>query len=377
MASRPRKGRSGTVVIAAGGTGGHLFPAQALAEELARRGYAVHLMTDHRVRDYGAKFPAEQIYDIPSATLGLGQPWKLPLGSVKLVRGYNIARTILLYVKPVAIVGFGGYPSFPPVLAGVRLRVPTVIHEQNAVLGRANRAMSRFATAIASSFPTTANLNPALTPKVVMTGNPVRSAGAGGGGRRLTRSRPPTGRSDCSSSAAAREPNSSPTSCPIPWRRCRPRCAGGSRSPCNAARTMSSGYARPLIASPSSHEVKAFFSDLPKRIAEAQLVLCRSGASTIAELGTIGRPAILVPLPHAIDNDQLRNAQMFTGNGAGWLLQQQEIVPADLAAIITRLRYQDADLAAAAVAALLAGVPDAAERLADLVAGLARPMVDD
>ena len=284
MASRPRKGRSGTVVIAAGGTGGHLFPAQALAEELARRGYAVHLMTDHRVRDYGAKFPAEQIYDIPSATLALGQPWKLPLGSVNLVRGYNIARTILLYVKPVAIVGFGGYPSFPPVLAGVRLRVPTVIHEQNAVLGRANRAMSRFATAIASSFPTTANLNPALASKVVMTGNPVRTQ--------------------------VREVAGMPYEKPAADRPFRLLVFGGSQGAKFFADIMPDTVAEMPAAMRRrlkitlqcraedvervrkafdrlavSHEVKAFFSDLPKRIGEAQLVLCRSGASTIAELG--------------------------------------------------------------------------------------------
>ena len=278
-------------------------------------------------------------------------------------------------MKPVAIVGFGGYPSFPPVLAGVRLRVPTVIHEQNAVLGRANRAMSRFATAIASSFPTTANLNPALASKVVMTGNPVR--------------------------AQVREVAGKPYEKPAADRPFRLLVFGGSQGakffadimPDTVAEMPAAVRRRLKITLQCrtedvervrkafdrlgvSHEVKAFFSDLPKRIAEAQLVLCRSGASTIAELGTIGRPAILVPLPHAIDNDQLRNAQTFTRNGAGWLLPQPEIVPADLAAIITRLRYQDADLAAAAAAALLAGVPDAAERLADLVAGLARPMVD-
>jgi UDP-N-acetylglucosamine--N-acetylmuramyl-(pentapeptide) pyrophosphoryl-undecaprenol N-acetylglucosamine transferase len=376
MASRPRKGRSGAVVIAAGGTGGHLFPAQALAEELARRDYAVHLMTDNRVRDYGAKFPAEQIYDIPSATLGPRQPWKLPLGLFRLARGYSIARTILLYVRPVAIVGFGGYPSFPPVLAGVRLKVPTVIHEQNAVLGRANRALSRFATAIASSFPTTVNLNPALKPKVVLTGNPVRYQ--------------------------VREVAGEPYDKPAADRPFRLLVFGGSQGakffadimPDTVAEMPAAVRRRLKITQQCraedvervrkafdrlgvGHEVKPFFSDLPKRMADAHLVLCRSGASTIAELGTIGRPAILVPLPHAIDNDQLRNAQTFTRSGAGWLLQQSEIVPADLAAVITRLRYQDSDLVAAATAALLAGMPDAAERLADLVAGLARPMEED
>jgi UDP-N-acetylglucosamine--N-acetylmuramyl-(pentapeptide) pyrophosphoryl-undecaprenol N-acetylglucosamine transferase len=376
MASRPRKGSSGAVVIAAGGTGGHLFPAQALAEELARRGYAVHLMTDKRVRDYGAKFPAQQIYDIPSATVGLRQPWKLPLGLFKLARGYSIARTVLLYVQPVAIVGFGGYPSFPPVLAGARLKVPTIIHEQNAIMGRANRALARFATAIACSFPASINLNPALKHKVALTGNPVRSQV-----RELAAAayeKPAADRSfrllvfggsqgakffaDIMPDTVAEMPAAVRRRLKI-TQQCRSEDVERVR---NALDRLNVG-----------HEVKAFFSDLPKRMAEAHLVLCRSGASTIAELGAVGRPAILVPLPHAIDNDQLRNAQSFTRNGAGWLMPQSEIVPADLAAVITRLRYQESDLVAAASAALSTGIPDAAEKLADLVAGLARPMEDD
>ncbi len=376
MAAKSRKGGNGAVVIAAGGTGGHLFPAQALAEELARRDYSVHLMTDHRVRDYGAKFPADQIYDIPSATLGLRQPWKLPVRLFKLWRGYNLSRTILLYVKPVAIVGFGGYPSFPSMLAGMRLNVPSVIHEQNAVLGRANRALSKFATVIASSFASVANLNPAFSSKVMVTGNPVRNL--------------------------VREVAGEPYERPAADRQFRLLVFGGSQGakffadimPDTVAEMPAAMRRRLRITQQCraedverlratferlnvEHEVKPFFADLPKHIADAHLVLCRSGASTIAELSTIGRPAILVPLPHAIDNDQLRNAQKFSGSGAGWLLPQSEITPAELAALITRLRYQDSDLVAAATAALLAGVPDAAERLADLVASLARPMKDD
>ncbi len=376
MAAKSRKGGSGAVVIAAGGTGGHLFPAQALAEELARRDYSVHLMTDERVRDYGAKFPADQIYDIPSATLGLRQPWKLPLRLFKLWRGYNLARTILLYVKPVAIVGFGGYPSFPPMLAGMRLNVPSVIHEQNAVLGRANRALSRFATAIASSFTSVANLSPALRSKVMVTGNPVRNLVREVAGEPYER---PTadrqfrllvfGGSQGAKFFADIMPDTI-AEMPAAMRR---RLKITQQCRAEDAERLRTNFERLGVG----HEVKPFFADLPKRIADAHLVLCRSGASTVAELSAIGRPAILVPLPHAIDNDQLRNAQKFSGSGAGWLLPQSEISPAELAAVITRLRYQDSDLVAAATAALLAGVPDAAERLADLVASLARPMADD
>jgi UDP-N-acetylglucosamine--N-acetylmuramyl-(pentapeptide) pyrophosphoryl-undecaprenol N-acetylglucosamine transferase len=376
MAARARRKAKGAVVIAAGGTGGHLFPAQALAEELLKRDYAVHLMADRRVREFGAKFPADQIYDIPSATLALRQPWSLPIGSFKLARGYSIARTILLYVRPVAIVGFGGYPSFPPVLAGARLKVPTVIHEQNAVLGRANRALARLATAIATSFPTTLNLPPALKPKVTVTGNPVRNQVREAAGQPYDQpaANQPFrllvfGGSQGAKFFADIMPDTV-AEMPTAVRR---RLKITQQCRAEDIERVRKGFERLNV----DHEVRAFFPDLPRRIADAQLVVCRSGASTIAELGTLGRPAILVPLPHAIDNDQLRNAQSFARNGAGWLLNQSEIVPADLAAVITRLRYQEGDLNAAASAALLAGVPDAAERLAELVAGVARPMEED
>ncbi|MBC8036487.1 MAG: glycosyltransferase, partial [Rhizobiales bacterium] len=131
-----------TIVLAAGGTGGHLFPAQALAEELARRGYGIHLMTDERVNDYGKSFPAAAIHVVPSATLSLRQVVQLPSRFLRLYRGYRQARAILRALKPLAVVGFGGYPSFPPILAAARLGIPTCVHDQNAVMGRANRMLA-------------------------------------------------------------------------------------------------------------------------------------------------------------------------------------------------------------------------------------------
>ena len=149
---------SGVIVLAAGGTGGHLFPAQALAEELRRRGYVIHLMTDERVRDYGKFFPAAQIHIVPSATLALDKPWLLPGRLLRLFRGYRRARAILKEVRPRAVVGFGGYPSFPPIIAAWLLGIVSCVHDQNAVMGRANRFLSRFVEAVASSFPKLAKL---------------------------------------------------------------------------------------------------------------------------------------------------------------------------------------------------------------------------
>ena len=137
------------VVLAAGGTGGHLFPAQALAETLVRRGYRVHLMTDERVRDYGKSFPAEKTHVVHSASPSL----KRPLGLLKLFQGYRAAKAILKIEKPVAVVGFGGYPSFPPIYAAAALGIACAVHEQNSVLGRANKMLSSRVNVVAASFP--------------------------------------------------------------------------------------------------------------------------------------------------------------------------------------------------------------------------------
>jgi UDP-N-acetylglucosamine--N-acetylmuramyl-(pentapeptide) pyrophosphoryl-undecaprenol N-acetylglucosamine transferase len=358
------------VVLAAGGTGGHLFPAQALAEELQRRGYEIHLLTDSRVRDYGSKFPATRVYDVPSATVTLRQPWRLPGRAWRLWRGYRVSKTILLQLKPRVVVGFGGYPSFPPAAAAARLNLPSIIHEQNAVMGRANRAVAARATIIASSFSSIANLSPRLRSKIELTGNPVRSEvlkfagsaydkptaekifrilvfGGSQGARFFSEIIPLTARELAG-----------------PIRRklkiiqqCRPEDIDQVK-----AKYQELGI---------EHDVKAFFTDLPKHMAEAHLVICRSGASTVAELAVIGRPAILVPLPHAVDNDQLRNAESFTSAGGGWLLPQAELTAEALAAVLTHLRYHEGELMNAAGAALEQGRPDAAARLADAVERLA------
>lgn len=369
MAAKKREGKQ-TIVLAAGGTGGHLFPAQALAEELQRRGYEIHLITDARVRDYGSDFPAARVYDVPSATITWRRPWALPRRAWRLWRGYGLSKTILLQAKPSVVVGFGGYPSFPPIAAAARLRLPIIIQEQNAVMGRANRALASRAAVIASSFPTIASLPPALRAKVQLTGNPVRSQVL----------------------KLAKSPYDKPTAEKI----FRILVFGGSQGarffseimPLAAAELAGAMRRKLKITQQCrpedidqvkaryeelgiEHEVAAFFTDLPKRMAGAHLVICRSGASTIAELTVIGRPAILVPLPHAVDNDQLRNAESFTSAGGGWLLPQAELTAETLAATLTHLRYHEGDLMNAAKAAAEQGRPDAARRLADVVEGLA------
>lgn len=358
------------VVLAAGGTGGHLFPAQALAEALVRRGYAIHLMTDERVRDYGRSFPALETHLVPAATISPSKPLLLPAQLLRLYKGYRAARGVLEKLKPIALAGFGGYPSFPPVIAASRLGIPCCIHDQNAVMGRANRVLSRYADAVASSFPSLGRLPEASKSKLRYTGNPVRGI-------------------VLDKEAAPYEPSAADAPFNL-------LVFGGSQGARffaefvpEAIKLLPRAVLRNLKivqqcrpediervkaaygALDVTFELASFFADMPQRFADAQLIICRSGASTIAELGVIGRPAIMVPLPHALDNDQLHNAEFFAGRGGGWVRPQADLNAQEFAAFLTRLRYQDDELAGAARAALAQGMPDAAERLADLVEDLA------
>ncbi|VAW00534.1 UDP-N-acetylglucosamine--N-acetylmuramyl-(pentapeptide) pyrophosphoryl-undecaprenol N-acetylglucosamine transferase [hydrothermal vent metagenome] len=356
----------GLIVLAAGGTGGHLFPAQALGEELVRRGYVVHLMSDERVRDYGSKFPAADTHVIQSSTILIRKPWTWPGSLMRLWSGYKKARAVFDTVKPLAVIGFGGYPSLPPLIAAWRAEIPSLVHEQNAVMGRANRLVARKVNKIASSFPKIVNLDASLNDKVVMTGNPVRDLVLKSTGGEYEAPSPRGtfrilvfGGSQGAQFFSQMMPKVFGELSGVITKKlsivqqCRPEDIDGVRAQ----------YEKLGL----KFELQAFFSDMPKRIANAHLVIGRSGASTIAELGVIGRPAILVPLPHALDNDQLRNAESFAGAGAGWVMMQDDIEASALAAFLTRLRYQEDELNNAARAALLQGHPDAAQKLADLV----------
>lgn len=354
------------ILVCAGGTGGHLFPAEALSVALAQRGCLVDLVTDERAEKYGRAFPARAIHIVESATIGSKSPLALAKTAFTLGRGYLHARKIIRVLKPSAVIGFGGYPTLPPMFAATQLGVPTVIHDQNAVMGRANRQLSGRVTAIATSFPGVLDGDPALARKASFTGNPVRPM--------------------------VIEAAASPYDAPVaggPFRLC---VFGGSQG----ARVMSeivppalekvdaalrarlhliqqaraedraaveAAYARLGVAA----EVAPFFVDLPARLASAHLVIARSGASTVAELSVIGRPSILVPLPHALDQDQLMNAATLAAAGAATVVKQADFTPDWLAGELTRLLVDPTPLAAAAAAARAQGHADAADRLADLV----------
>lgn len=358
--------RRRTIVLAAGGTGGHLFPAQALAEILGERDFAIHLMTDRRGRDYGERFPAIRIFDIPSATVSPRRPLKVPGQLLKLARGYLKAHRALAAIRPAAVMGFGGYPSIPPLVAARRLGLPIFLHEQNAVMGRANRMVAAHASLIATAFPKVAKVPDAAADKTVFTGNPVREAvhdaaetpyeppSADDGFRLLVfgGSQGAAVLADTVPAALAGLPAATRRALKV-TQQCRPDDVDKVRA----------AYAQAGIEA----EVAHFYSDLARRIAGTHLVIARAGASTIAELGVIGRPAILVPLPHALDDDQLMNARAFTNSGGGWLVEQAGLTADRLAELVMHLCYDEERLANAAAAAKGFGTPDAALRLADAV----------
>jgi len=359
----------GVIVLAAGGTGGHLFPAQALAEELVRRGYDIHLMTDERVRDYGKSFPATATHIVPSATLALGKPLQLAAGLLRLFSGYRRALSVLKTLKPMAVVGFGGYPSLPPLLAANRLRIPTCIHDQNAVMGRANRMLARLATKIASSFPHVRGVPRDAQKKVIFTGNPVRDIAL----QEKAANYPELladGPFNLLIFGGSQGASFFSEFIPKVLKEFSSEMLTGLKIVQQVRPEDTDGFGEDFDLL-DNFELGVFFPDLPHRIAESHLVICRSGASTVAELGVIGRPAIMVPLPHALDNDQLRNAESFASAGAGWICRQAELKPKEFAAFLTRLRYDGKELKRAAAAAIGHGMPDAAARLADLTEELA------
>ena len=360
-------------VLAAGGTGGHLFPAEALARELVRQGGQVHLATDRRADAFAEKVPGVSVCQVRAGRFG-GGPLHVAYGVAEMALGIVQARRLLRRLAPDVVVGFGGYASVPTMLAATQLGIPTMIHEQNAVLGRANRLLAWRVGRIATGFAETSGLRAVDRSRTIHTGNPVR---------------PPI--------LAVAEIAYAP---PEPGRPIELLILGGSQGarifsdivpPALAAlppelRSMLrvSQQARPedrdrvvaeLEAAGIAAEVETFFTDVPARLARAHLVICRSGASTVAELAAAGRPALLVPYPHAMDDHQAANARAFSEAGAGWTIAQSSLTAALLAERLGELLGDGARLSHAAAQARRFGRDDAAERLAALVIALA-PLVD-
>jgi UDP-N-acetylglucosamine--N-acetylmuramyl-(pentapeptide) pyrophosphoryl-undecaprenol N-acetylglucosamine transferase len=368
MSTAASTGAAPAFVLAAGGTGGHLFPAQALAEQLARRGAAVHLATDRRADAFAAAVPGVTTARIWSGRIG-GDPVQIAQGLAQMAIGIVQARRMLRRLDPEAVIGFGGYPSIPTVLAATQLGFPTVIHEQNAVLGRANRLLARRVKRIATGFAEIAGMRDTLRHRLVCTGNPVRPAILEFAGAEY---RPPlpgepielliTGGSqgarifaDVVPMALAALPADLRTALRVS-QQARPE---------DCERVTAEFHEAGITA-----DVQSFFTDMPQRLARAHLVICRAGASTVSELTCVGRPALLIPYPHATDDHQTANARLFAAAGAGWVIPQSAFsAPMLTNQLIARLA-DSARLTFAAAQARSLARDDAAERLANVVLGL-------
>ena len=352
-------------VLAAGGTGGHLIPAFALATELERRGHHVALITDER----GANIPGKPDF-LPAHVLPAGRFGKNPLhwiGGIRAVlEGRSMALRLFETFQPSAVVGFGGYPALPAMLASTSAEIPTVVHEQNAVLGRVNRLMAGKVQAIATSYPDVARLKEKHRIKVDLVGNPVRA-------EVLTlrdEDFPPftedgilrvlvTGGSQGASVLSEVVPDGLAMLQPALRQRlqvtqqCRPEDLDRVRE----------RYRNHDIPA----ELGTYFEDMETRLADAHLFIGRAGASTIAELTAVGRPAILVPLPIATDDHQAANTREVVKAGGARMIRQDRFTPKELAKQIQAMAQNPGSLSNAAHAAWNCGRPDAAKKLADLV----------
>jgi UDP-N-acetylglucosamine--N-acetylmuramyl-(pentapeptide) pyrophosphoryl-undecaprenol N-acetylglucosamine transferase len=355
------------IMLAAGGTGGHLFPAEALGVELIRRGYRVRLATDSRALRYSGLFLKDMIDVVPSETLRSRTPWSLAYTGIMLAAGTAVALNLMRRLKPAAVVGFGGYPTLPPLLAARAFGIPGIIHDAIAVLGRANRFLSRHVSAIATSLPGVLDRDPALAGKTTTVGTPMRPAILAAAAVKFVSPEPTgplrllvVGGSQGARVMADIVPSAVERLEPALWN----RLVLTQQVREEDMARVRAVYDRLKI----NAELAPFFNDLPARLASSQLVVSRSGAGTVAELAAIGRPSILVPLPGSIDQDQFANAGVLAQVNGALRIAQGDFTPDRLAAEISALAAEPARLTAMAAGARTVGRLDAAERLADLVA---------
>lgn len=354
---------AGTVLLAAGGTGGHLFPAAALADVLSARGHAVHLVTDPRGAAFKDSFPARNVFTVSSDTVRGRSPVSLSRTAFRLSGGFLASRKILRETSPDVTVGFGGYPTLPPLLASRVRGIPIVLHEQNAVMGRANRALARLAHSVAFGFPPKPGTTRHAPDRIHVTGNPVRPAVIEASATPYDDEEPHRLLVFGGSQGARVFSDVVPAAVAELQGDLRARLNVTQQARPEDEERVRGAYAKIGVQA----EVAPFFADMPARIAGASLVIGRAGASTVSELATIGRPSLLVPLPHALDNDQGENARLLEASGGARVVDQAHFTASNLARDLQDMLSDPDGRTAMAQAAAKAGAHHAAERLADLV----------
>jgi UDP-N-acetylglucosamine--N-acetylmuramyl-(pentapeptide) pyrophosphoryl-undecaprenol N-acetylglucosamine transferase len=353
-------------VLAAGGTGGHLFPAQALAEALIARGWSIVLASDERVAGLAQDFPAERRIGLSSATYKSGNPLSMASAGLAVLRGAAQARAVYREIGPNVVVGFGGYPSAPALVGAIFDRRPTVIHEQNAVMGRANRFLASHVTQVACAFPTLLKAPPKVAAAAIVVGNPVRPPiraladlpydppGAEGPIRILITGGSQGARllSELVPEAIAALPED-----------LRQRLMVQQQTRPESMETARRIYRNAMVDA----EIAPFFRDMAGRLAAAHLVIGRSGAGSVCEFAVAGKPAILVPLAVALDDDQGQNAKVLADAGGAEVARESQLTVQSLSGALEKLLANPQRLSRMAAASRSVAIPDAAERLADVV----------
>ncbi|RYD56957.1 MAG: undecaprenyldiphospho-muramoylpentapeptide beta-N-acetylglucosaminyltransferase [Sphingomonadales bacterium] len=358
-------------VLAAGGTGGHMVPAAALAAELIGRGHHVALISDDRGVRFPGLFEDIETHVLPAGRLSGGVLGYIRAGA-KIVAGRSMARRLYKELRPSAVIGFGGYPALPSLLAAFRNGIPTVIHEQNAVLGRVNRFVAGKVDAIATSYEDVERMKPGWRAKTHLVGNPVREAVLD------LRNRPypmleedgifrvlVTGGSQGASILSQVVPDGLAL-LPVHFRR---RLQVTHQARVEDIELVRAKYRAHDIPA----DIATYLPDMPEQLAWAHIVIARAGASTIAELTAAGRPAILVPLPSATDDHQTANAREITAAGGARTISQRAFTAPELAKQIQKLGLDTQGLENAAARAKSCGRPHAARDLADLVESIHAP----
>jgi UDP-N-acetylglucosamine--N-acetylmuramyl-(pentapeptide) pyrophosphoryl-undecaprenol N-acetylglucosamine transferase len=353
-------------VLAAGGTGGHLFPAQALAETLIARGWRIVLATDERGAGHSDKFPAEKQIVLSAATARPGDPLGMIRAAFAILHGVLQARAAFQLIDPAIVVGFGGYPSLPALIAAITQKRRTVIHEQNAVSGRANRLLASHVTAVACAFPTLMKAKPAVQARAVVVGNPVRPEI-----RALARKpyEPPKPDGEIRLLVTGGSQGARLLSELVPVavlklpEDIRLRLTVQQQTRAESMEVARKTYADAMVRA----EVAPFFRDLAGRLGQAHLVIGRAGAGTVCEIAVAGKPAILVPLKIALDDDQGQNARLLADAGAAEIAREDDLSQPAMTAALVKLLSNPARLAKMAAAARSVARPDAADRLADVV----------
>ena len=349
--SEGQQARTGAkkIILAAGGTGGHVFTAIATADELQKRGYAILFLTDIRGEKY-LKTSGYKYKIISSASPnGLLSFCKLALGTLQSF--------ILFLCRPKAVVGFGGYPSFPPLMAAKLLGLKTVLHEQNSVLGKANRFLAKSASIVATAFPETKNAG-----KATYVGQPVRKEIT------ATPYPPTTGKLNILVTGGSQGAKLFAEILPEVFCQYADKISVTHQVPDNYIEQVKSKYQSCNL----DFEVKSFFDNMPQQLAKTHLLIARAGSSTVFELAASGRPALFIPLKIAADNHQYYNAKAVCDLGGGWLLEEKDLQAAQISAIIGEIIAAASKLETAAENIKKFAKPEAAANLANLIETLIR-----